>query len=179
MKKVFYIKLNLFSKIISSLALVICSLLVWYLPQSMTDPGYVLVLMFLVLVVVTAWGFHPMSYSRTEDALIIRRPFSNASYPFADIESVSWCSKLELGISFRAFASGGLFGYFGLINFSSIGTCTVYAGNYRNPILLRLKNGSQVILSEEDNAFYTQIRQRINETYKDGSATKETGLSAT
>jgi hypothetical protein len=178
MKKVFYIKLNLFSKIISSVALIVCSLLLWYLPQSITDPGYLLVVIFLILVVVTAWGFHPMSYSLTEDALIIRRPFSNASYLFADIESVSFCSKFELGISIRAFASGGLFGYFGLINFSSIGTCTVYAGNYRNPILLKLRNGSQVILSEEDSAFYTQMRERVKETYKSSPVTKETGLSA-
>lgn len=154
------IQLDLKAKIITTSFILLVAYLAFQSIELYKDTDYLLLIAFLVFCTLIAWGYHPVSYFIQEDFLVVERPFKNAKYQFNDIKSLTLTSKREMGLGFRGFASGGLFGYFGYVNFLPIGTCSVYAGNYSNPAIIEMGNGLKVVISSSSE-LYDYIRNRI------------------
>ena len=58
--------------------------------------------------------------------------------------------KSEMAGTIRRMASGGLFGFFGKFSNPKIGKFSMYATRMNNLILIKLKDGSQIVLSPDN-----------------------------
>lgn len=63
--------------------------------------------------------------------------------------------------SIRLFASGGLFGFFGVFRNRSLGLYRAYATDPRRAVVLKLSGRTVVVTPDDPAAFVADVRQRI------------------
>ncbi len=101
--------------------------------------------------------FSPRSYELTLSGIVIRRIWRSFEIPYTEIEEAKRINWSWAGI--RLYASGGLYGYFGLFKFRDLGRVWVYVTNRHNVVLLRTRSGTQYMLSPEDpEAFLEKLK---------------------
>lgn len=104
----------------------------------------------LLLIYFSAFAFKPINYNLTNDELIIHRLFIDVKIDRTHIKSVELIDKEIIRWSFRTFASGGLFGYFGKFVNSKLGKMTWYATRKDRIVLVQTINDRKIILTPND-----------------------------
>jgi len=102
----------------------------------------------IIPIFVILYLFSPQKYIITTNGILIKRPLRSFLIPYINIESVnkiSWTWK-----HIRLFASGGLYGFYGLFRVYKLGNVWMYVTNRKNIILIKLKGGNKYMISPDD-----------------------------
>ncbi|KYH38773.1 MAG: hypothetical protein AYL30_003050 [Candidatus Hecatellales archaeon B24] len=101
--------------------------------------------------------FAPKAFDLTSAGVVVLRPVRSFLIPYSQIVEARPLRKLTWkGI--RLFASGGLYGFFGLFYFAGIGKTWTYTARRSRVILLKTKSrGQYVIGPEEPENFLSQL----------------------
>lgn len=124
-------------------------LFVWVIPAIMLFFGYI---------------YRVTSYQITNDALIIKRPFSkfDKKILLSNIELVSVPPKEDFKLTIRTAGNGGLFGYSGYFMNNKFGSFRMYASNGKNRIMIILKSKKEkIVLSPDDASMANALQKRL------------------
>ena len=99
-------------------------------------------------ILVGAYLFSPRGYELTLDGLVIRRVVKSFKIPYNNIIEVKRIEWTWKGI--RWWASGGLYGFYGLFWRSGIGNVWMYVRDRSKMILIRTADGTQYAISPEN-----------------------------
>jgi hypothetical protein len=105
------------------------------------------ILLFAVFVV--AYLFRPLSYTVTNDSLIIQRLAGNIHISKSSITEVRVIQKNEMNGSIRTFGVGGLFGYYGNFLHPKLGVMKWYVKRMDRLVLITTDSGK--LLLSPDN----------------------------
>ena len=106
------------------------------------------VVVFIWLVFVFCYLYHPASYSINATNVYVHRPVSKLTIPRNEILEFRLVSDEDMKWTIRTFGVGGLFGYFGKFTNTVLGGMTWYATQRRNYVLLVLA-GKRIILTPD------------------------------
>lgn len=120
------------------------------------SPVMLLAAVGMVATLVATWVFAPLRYELSPEAITVRRPVGSLRIDRANIASVEQIPAGSLGFALRLFASGGLFGVFGLFWSSAMGRFWIWGTRADHLVLLRLRTGLPVVLTPDDDAALTR-----------------------
>ena len=113
--------------------------------------GKIFLLLILISIVLFTFLFSIKHYAVSNNALIIQRWINKVEIPFTEIKEARILGENDMGMVFRTFGVGGLFGYFGKFSSSKLGSIAYYATQNKNKIFIELKSGKKIVISP-DNA---------------------------
>src|SRR4051812_2462809 len=114
---------------------------------------------FFVMVPFVCWLFSTSKYSINERALTIHRRGFDRQIAINSIVGVQSLSKDEMKGSIRAFAVGGLFGYFGKFLIPKFGSVSAYTTQNKNLVLVSTNKGEHILLSPDDPEFINELQK--------------------
>ncbi len=125
--------------------------------------GDLTITLILLGVYSSAYIFSPRGYFIDHDGITIKRPLRDVLIKLSDIKSISAINKEIMNANvYRAFGSGGLFGYFGEFTFGRSGLMTWYATRTGNYVLIETNVGRKIILTPDDLGIVAAVRERLN-----------------
>lgn len=104
----------------------------------------------LLVTLLISWGFSTRGYTILGSQLCIKRPFGDRTFDLRDVRKSEKVTAKDLRFSLRTFGNGGLFGYYGKFLNRKFGHMTWYATNLNNAVLLKLKDGSKVLVTPDE-----------------------------
>ncbi len=118
------------------------------------------VIIFLLLIYLSSYLFHPQGYIVTKDAIIIKRTISPVTIVRSNILSVGQVDDNSLSGSIRLFGVGGLFGYFGKFSNRKLGTMMWYATRRNSNVILIITTDQKkfIVTPDEPAAFVRALR---------------------
>jgi hypothetical protein len=102
---------------------------------------------FLLVIYFAVFAFRPLHYIVKDEAVIIKRPFTDVRLLKKNIQSVELVSKDKIKGTIRTFGVGGLFGYFGKFWNYKIGKMTWYATRANNLVLIKTIGDQNIIIT--------------------------------
>jgi hypothetical protein len=135
--------------IITTAALIVAALLLYNVVRDGATSRSVTEALFIPIVA-GAWCFHPRYYLMDNDSLKINRPAGSITIPYNRIKFAGYVSRDDLGDYARMFASGGLFGYFGLYRSKSAGAFFMWCANKKDLIAITQDDDKVIIISPPD-----------------------------
>jgi hypothetical protein len=115
----------------------------------------------LIPVIVLGYAYSPRGYSVSEKAITVKRFVGNIRIPLEDIREARPTSSDDLRGCMRLWASGGLFGYYGLFRTSKLGRCTWYAAHRKNTVVLIGASKTTVYSPDDVDGFLNAIRAEV------------------
>ncbi len=122
-----------------------------------------------IFILFLVWGplaitclFAPRGYLVSREGIIIRRAVGSFTIPAAEVESVELVARVRPGI--RLWASGGLFGWFGLFTLRDGGTAKVYATRWDRMVRIKTRREIYLLSPAEPQRFYEALRARLDGT---------------
>ena len=97
-----------------------------------------------------AFLLRPFRYDLEAGELVIRKHLLPRRVPVAQIAAASEVSYGELKITIRVWASGGLWGWYGIFLSSRYGRLTMQCTELKNLVMLTLADGKKIVLSPSD-----------------------------
>ena len=110
----------------------------------------ILIPFFLFVISVGVFIFRPISYTITDQDVIINRLLKSVIINRKDIQNVEILDKDFAKRTVRTFGVGGMWGYFGKFIHDIVGAMTWYVTRRDKMVLLRLLDGRRVVLSPDD-----------------------------
>ena len=101
------------------------------------------------LLIAACFAYSPRGYEIADQTLTIKRMAGNVRLPLDGVSEVRLAGGDDLKRCIRLWASGGLFGYYGLFNTKGLGNCTWYVTNRRKSVVL-INGAKTVVLSPDD-----------------------------
>lgn len=133
------------------------TLLMAYIIDDVMAIAGIIILYSAVLVVPYLWA--PKGYVITDKRILVKRLIRDLTINFIG-EPERW---VWTWWGIRLFASGGLYGYFGLFSFKGIGRVWMHATNRHNLVLVKTYQGKKILLSPKDpEEFIKLIRSNLN-----------------
>ena len=118
--------------------------------------GGITLLYAFVLGIPYLWA--PQGYFISKKTIVVRRLIGDVTFRFIK-EPRRW-RWTWWGV--RLFASGGLYGYFGLFSFKGIGRVWMYATNRHNLVLVKTEQGRKVVLSPKDPEEFIKLLSEVS-----------------
>ncbi|WP_430813769.1 PH domain-containing protein [Carboxylicivirga sp. RSCT41] len=144
----------LYSKSVTTINILVLSLLlilsvsIYYLSGKKINTLNALVIFSMYLPIIVTFFYSPTSYSVSPKSIAINKVIGIIKVQKNDIVSLKEINPQDLGSFTRKFASGGLFGYYGLFNSEKEGNIRVYCGTLdTNLVLIKLKSGKKILVS--------------------------------
>jgi energy-coupling factor transporter transmembrane protein EcfT len=107
---------------------------------------------------VFAYVYRPISYTVTQDQLIINRAAGSVHIPRSSIKSVDVIHRNLVDGSMRTFGVGGLFGYYGRFSNAKFGTMSWYVRRMDHLVFINT-NAEKILVSPDDvNGFVAALR---------------------
>lgn len=151
---------DLVCKLITNWLIVICLVLLgantWMGRTGGSAPIYA-PLFVLVPLLLAAWAFHPQCYWVTGRELRIKRPFGSICIPLEAITNIRGLEQEELGIIFKVFAVGGVFGYYGKYTSASLGAFDMWSTNTEELVLIEYGQKKLVISPAERDKLIAEV----------------------
>jgi len=119
--------------------------------------GFIALAIVIVITIPTLiipYLYSPRAFGITVKGILVKRPLKSFLIPYEDIISVRRVSWTWKGI--RLFASGGLYGYFGLFQISGLGRAWMYVTNRDKMLLIETKRGVKYIISPSDPQLFME-----------------------
>ena len=124
------------------------------------DEGFVYIpLLILLPILISTYIYSPKSYSVDMDNIIVNRMASNFFISRKEIKSIVEISSKEMGMPWRTFGNGGLFGYTGYYSSSKLGKMRWFVSQRKNYVLITMNNESKFLLSPDDVAGFLAATQ--------------------
>lgn len=101
----------------------------------------------LGVIILGCFLFAPFRYTLTDDSILVNRPIGGLRIPLNAIQEIRRIEKREFATVIRALGVGGLFGYFGQFDSSSIGPFRAYVTDMNHLVLLTGSQSQKTILS--------------------------------
>jgi hypothetical protein len=161
--------LDLYAKVATTMFFVILVCLIYVFLKVIPDAAAIKIqkiaagiLLFIILLV--SFAYRLTSYQVENRTLIIHRPFKKLSKKIAasDIREVKLLERSETRGLIRTFANGGLFGYWGKYYNREIGHVSVYANNWKHPVLITLADSKKILLGPDDTSLVSELQSMIN-----------------
>jgi hypothetical protein len=106
------------------------------------------------------YALSPRAYILEKEKITIKRPGRDVVIQMSDIRDISAVNKDAMNANVeRAFASDGLFGYFGEFTSGGFGLMTWYATRKANYVLLETNYRHKIILTPDDTGFIDEVRK--------------------
>jgi hypothetical protein len=102
-----------------------------------------------VILIGLSYGYSPRSYTILERCVMVSRLIGNARIPLVDVREIRAATAEDLRGAIRLWASGGLFGYYGLFRTSKLGKCTWYVTNRSHAVVL-ITGAKTALFSPDD-----------------------------
>ena len=154
--------LNIFAKIMTGFVFLLAIFGVGL--SLFLDPWYggLVLSVLMTITIVFTYIYSVQSYQITDEALVIKRPFSKFDkiISFTEIESVRLPDKAEFKWTIRTAGNGGLFGYSGYFMNNKLGAFRMFASNGKNKILIVLKNEHEKIVISPDDVEMLDVLQK-------------------
>ena len=131
-------------------------------------PDYVKYLFCAILIITLILTFllHPTKYIINKNGIIIKNLLYNKLISSEQIISVEKINYPQLSIRMRLFASGGVWGFFGLFRSSTYGNINMQTTNFNNLVLIKTKNKKITIISPENSQIFLNEYIEILRTIK-------------
>ncbi|HHW41793.1 MAG TPA: hypothetical protein GXX19_11740 [Syntrophomonadaceae bacterium] len=120
----------------------------------------------LIFTLFLVWGplavtllFAPRGYLVSREGIVIRRAVGSFTIPAAEVESVELVGRVRPGI--RLWASGGLFGWFGLFTLKDGGTAKVYATRWERMVRIKTRREIYLLSPAEPEAFTEAVQRMV------------------
>lgn len=102
-----------------------------------------------VALALVSWAYSPKGYLLSDRTLTVQRPIGDIRIPLDDVRELRCATSDDLSGCIRLWASGGLFGYYGLFRTSKLGKCTWYVTD-RSKCVLVVSPAKTIVLSPND-----------------------------
>lgn len=120
------------------------------------------VIFILVVIFILAYIYHPTKYIVTNKYFGIKKPFHLTKFSLNSIKFIKEIDRNELAVRSRIFASGGLWGYFGIFYSNNFGKVKMNVSNYDNLVLIVTKSSGIIIISPENpTEFVNQLNSQL------------------
>lgn len=106
--------------------------------------------MLLVGLLGATYLYSPKAYSINDEHIIIHRIAGPFYIPRKEIQEIQSITKSELGVVWRTFGNGGMFGYTGYFSSRTIGSMRWFVTQRKNYVLITLIKGKKYLLSPDD-----------------------------
>jgi hypothetical protein len=103
--------------------------------------------------------FAPRGYLVSREGIVIRRAAGSFTIPAAEVEAVELAGRVRPGI--RLWASGGLFGWFGLFTLKDGGTAKVYATRWDRMVRIKTSREIYLLSPAEPEAFVEAVHGTV------------------
>lgn len=124
--------------------------------------SYAFVLIISLGIIIISYLHSTHGYILEETQLVIKRPMGRIKIGYKDIVSIE---KLNLtGASIRTFGNGGLFGFYGKYFNVQIGNLILYTTRTDNRILIKTRQGSNIVISPNDMGLFDAMSARIQKS---------------
>jgi len=137
---------------ISSILIIISTLIPVAYFSIKDGKGSLLIFIFLftIALLITTYGYSPKKIVVNKNSIRIIKGIGEIIIPKNTIHSYRKLEKKEMAGTIRRAASGGLFGFFGKFSNPQIGKFNMYATRMYNLVLIKLKDGEQIVLSPDN-----------------------------
>jgi hypothetical protein len=151
---------------ISSIVIFIFTIAFPYFIQKPSEMGVEAILIPLLLLVIFfgIFIFRPVSYSITDQEVIIHRPWKDVKINQKDIQSVEILDENFAKNTLRTFGVGGLWGYFGKFTHSSLGSMDWYVTRRDTLVLLKIVGNKKVVLSPDELNYFVETLKSDKQT---------------
>ncbi len=119
-----------------------------------------LILLFLIGTLLGTYLYAPQAYFIDTTQLVIIRMAHNKTIKISDITEVHLIADDEMGVTMRTFGVGGLFGYYGRYVSTKMGRLTFYTTQRKNRIVIKTKDGKNIMITPDDLGFIETLRQK-------------------
>lgn len=105
-----------------------------------------------------SYAFAPRGYVVAEGVLRIRRLAGDVRIPLETVRDARRATSDDLRCAIRLWASGGLFGYYGLFRTTSLGKSWWYVTDRAKAVVVETGEGPLVFSPDDVNAFVSAVR---------------------
>ncbi len=112
----------------------------------------------LIALILLTWLWSPRSYSVSAEWITVNRLVGGLRIPLTQVRELRRASADDLSGGIRLWASGGLFGYFGLFRTAKLGACRWYVTNRRNIVILSTDAGVTLFSPDDVDGFLAALR---------------------
>jgi len=120
--------------------------------QSVIIGGVTMVLLGL------AYAWSPRGYAVEDGSIMVRRLAGSVRIPLGDVREIRAGTADDFRGCIRLWASGGLFGYYGLFRTSKLGKCWWYVTNRQNAIIVVTVSRTTVLSPDDREGFLAAVR---------------------
>ena len=118
-------------------------------------------IMLFLIIIGSTYFYSPRYYKIENGNVIIVRPLGNIKIPLVEITSAGVTTSISMLNTYRTFASGGLFGYFGKCWTQEIGAFKMYATQRKNMILIVTSTGKKFLITPDDMKMLDEIKSHM------------------
>jgi hypothetical protein len=131
--------------------------------------------LFSAAAIALAYGYSPRGFEISDGAFRVKRLMGDVVFPLTSLRFVRDANPADFRGSVRLWASGGLFGYYGLFWSKALGKSKWYVTDRSKAIVLT--NGSQTVLvsPEDHDGFVAAIERADAEILAPSSESADTG----
>jgi Bacterial PH domain len=129
-----------------------------YFIQNPSEMGIeaIFIPLFLIIIFLGIFIFRPISYSITDQEIIVHRPFKDIKISRKDIQSIEILDKKFSENTLRTFGVGGAWGYFGKFTHSSFGSMDWYVTRRDKLVLLKVSGNKKLVVSPDELELFVQ-----------------------
>jgi hypothetical protein len=114
-----------------------------------------------VALLALAYAYSPRGCTVREGAIVVDRRIGEVRIPLAGIREARTATPEDLRGCLRLWASGGLFGYYGLFRTSKLGRCWWYVTNRRNIVVVVTAAQTSLFSPDDTHGFLEAIRTAV------------------
>ena len=109
-------------------------------------------------VLALAYAYSPRACAVSNRAILVKRLIGSVHFPLEDVREARAATAADLRGCMRLWASGGLFGYYGLFRTAKLGKCPWYVTNRRNAVVVVTGAKTAVFSPDNVDGFLEAIR---------------------
>ena len=120
-----------------------------FLQASERGNEVIIIPIWLFIIDLVIFIFRPISYSITDQEVIIHRLWKDVKISRTAIQSVELLDENFSKNTLRTFGVGGVWGYWGKFSHSSLGNMTWYVTRRDKMVLLKITDNKKIVLSPD------------------------------
>ena len=116
----------------------------------------------IVSALIYSWLLAPVSYTVDDNYFTVNRRINTVKFRIDDLTEIRALDTRELRFVFRTFGVGGIFGHYGKYFSSSFGKLTFYATRLSKRILIKTRQGENIIITPDQKEIINDLQFRID-----------------
>ncbi|MGA2212988.1 MAG: PH domain-containing protein [Bryobacteraceae bacterium] len=112
----------------------------------------------VLLIILLSYAYSPRGYILSDGTIFVRRFAGEARIPLDDVREVRRATPDDFRRTIRLWASGGLFGYYGLFTTAKLGKSTWYLTNRKNSVVVITGTKTALFSPDDVDGFLNAMR---------------------